>query len=176
MAKTGTQLANQMLKDKIFKEASDRLDAQKPNHPGVVYPHNKEDFLKRHGLDKFYEFDGGDLVDLDDMSTTTVGVWDNGAQEDWLLDRIEELGKWKRPQSTKAPVKRISEDLALKPTKVEKSQFKVGQNNLKDEWNKELDAMVKANPNKKSLIDKMRNYDDEKIEFARAVLSLMKGE
>lgn len=97
MAKTGPDLANQMLKDKIFKEASARLDAQKPNNPGIVYPHNKEDFLKRHGLDKYYEFDGGDLVDLEDMSTTPIGVWDNGAQEDYLLDQIEKLGKWKRP-------------------------------------------------------------------------------
>lgn len=142
---------------------------QKPNYPGVVYPHNKQDFLKRHGLDKFYEFDGGDLVDLDDMSTTTVRVNDNGIQEDFLLDKIEGLGKWKRP------VKRIDEKTALKPTPVEKSQFKKGQHNLKDEWNKQLDALEKSKPDKKGIIDKMRNYDDEAIELTRAFLSMMGG-
>lgn len=97
MAKNPNELANEILKEQVFKDATDKVNAKLPNHPGVIYPHNKEDFLKRHGIDKFYEFDGGDLVDLDDMHTTTVRVGNNGAQEDWLLDRIEELGKWKRP-------------------------------------------------------------------------------
>lgn len=79
MAKTGIELANDM------------------QRKGIVTRDNKEEFLRRHGIDKFYEFDGGDLVDKDDMSTTTVRVNNNGAQEDWLLDRIAELGKWKRP-------------------------------------------------------------------------------
>ena len=92
MAKTGTQLANQM------------------QRTGIITRDNKEDFLKRHGLDKFYEFDGGDLVDRDDMSTTTVRVGNNGAQEDWLLDRIEELGKWKRPVDIDSEYKSLSDE------------------------------------------------------------------
>ncbi len=152
--KTGTGLANQMQNTVDFS--------------------NKNEFLRKHGMDKFYEFDGGDLWHITDdghMTSIRVGYGEPGWNEDDLVNEIEKLGKWKRPQ----PVKRIDEKTALKPTLVEKSQFKKGQYNLKDEWNKQLDALEKSKPDKKGIIDKMRNYDDEAIELTRAFLSMMGG-
>ena len=63
---------------------------------GIVTPTNKNAFLNKYNLGALYDFDGGDLVDLEDMSTTPVRVGRGGVQEDFLLDQIERLGKWKR--------------------------------------------------------------------------------
>lgn len=88
--------------DENLGKATANTDLTQPgSYSGRVNFKNKQDFLKKHGLDKYYEFDGGDLVDLDDMSTTTVRVgygepsWD----EEKLLGAIESLGKWKRPNA-----------------------------------------------------------------------------
>lgn len=73
----------------------------------------------------------------------------------------------------KKPVKLISEEEALTPTEEEKAQFKNGQHNLKEGWLKQLDEWATQKPDKKATIDKMRNYDDEQIELARAFMELM---
>ena len=99
MAKNPLELGNELLKKDV---------------PGIIYPHNKEAFLKKHGLDKLYEFDGGDLVDRDDMSTTTVRVNDNGIQEDYLLDQIGKLGKWDKEKGPKRSDIQVWRDRAKK--------------------------------------------------------------
>ena len=47
-------------------EASDGVELD------VVNYGNCDEFLRRYGLDKYFEFDGCDLVDLEDMSTTSI--------------------------------------------------------------------------------------------------------
>lgn len=54
-------------------------------------------------------------------------------------------------------------------------EFKNGQYNHKESWNKELDELAKLHPDKLEEINSMRDYDDEKVELARTFMKLMGG-
>lgn len=59
--------------------------------------------------------------------------------------------------------------------KEEEKKFKVGQYDKKEAWNKQIDEWQKAQPEKKDIFEKWRNFDDEKIEFTLAMMELIGG-
>ena len=93
--------------DKQLGEATAHTDLNQPDAiKGRVNFTNKDAFLKKHGLDKFYEFDGGDLWNINEegegedkngMTTIRVGYGEPSWDEEKLLTAIESLGRWKRP-------------------------------------------------------------------------------
>lgn len=54
----------------------------------IVTYGNSSEFLKKHGLDKYFEFDGADLVDKSDYSTTPIN-FGRGKSEEQLLAEIK---------------------------------------------------------------------------------------
>ena len=56
----------------------------------VISYNNCDEFLRKYGLDKYFEFDGMDLVDLEDMHTTSIKFGRNGSQEEYLLKQIKD--------------------------------------------------------------------------------------
>ena len=89
--------------DDVVGQATAHTDFTQPQQVSMrrVNFTNKDDFLRRNGMDKFYEFDGGDLWDITDddshMTTIRVGYGEPSWDEDKLIEEIEKLGKWKRP-------------------------------------------------------------------------------
>ena len=55
-----------------------------------VYYGTSGEFLRKYGLDKYFEFDGCDLVDKKDYSTTIINFGRNGKSEETLLKEIQE--------------------------------------------------------------------------------------
>ena len=166
----------------------------KEANPNLINFDNKDEFLRKWGLDDLYEFDGGDLwnINYDDndkeiadypMTGIRVGYGEPGWDEEKLLQEIESLGRWKRP--TDPAAKKLKEagwsDERLAKAeqgirqKHPEPKYKAGQYNKKDAWNKQIDEWQKAQPEKKELFDKWRNFDDEKIEFTLALMDLIGG-
>ena len=56
----------------------------------VTYGGSQNDFLKKYGLDKYFEWDGCDLVDKKTYSTTIINFGRDGKSEKALLKEIEE--------------------------------------------------------------------------------------
>lgn len=152
MAKTGTELANQMLKKK---------------HPDDIVKGYTDLGYDASIVDSEFDAHKKDLIDPDDPRE-----YSDDEVYEYMRQHLKDGGI----KPFKGPVKRIDEKLALNPTEVEKSKFKKGQYNLREEWNKYLDDLEKKNPRKKEVINKMRGYDDEAVEVARMFISMMKGE
>lgn len=90
--------------DNVLGKATSHSDGKQAAQYGRVNFNNKDEFLRKHGLDKYYEFDGGDLWDLSDdenggLTTIRVGYGDPSWDEEKLLTEIEKLGRWKRGQA-----------------------------------------------------------------------------
>jgi hypothetical protein len=188
-----------------LKQGINRLT--KEANSNIVDYNNKEDFLRKWGLNDLYEFDGGDLwnINYDDdseeaeypMTTIRVGYGEPGWDEEKLLQEIESLGRWKRPEkeytelSDKAIDKfakgerlspedqkrydKAKEKMSEKAKAQPERKYKVGQYNKRDAWNKQIDDWQRSQPDKKELFEKWRNFDDEKIEFTLALMELMGG-
>ena len=95
--------------DDVLGKATINSDFKNGPSYGRVNFTNKDEFLRKHGLDKLYEFDGGDLwniysdeeyakdPDLPGLTGIRVGYGDPSWSEEKLLAEIEKLGRWKRP-------------------------------------------------------------------------------
>lgn len=92
-----------------------RVLANQIQRPQVNFS-NRNEFLRKYGLDKYYEFDGGDLwnINYDDddkdiadypMTGIRVGYGGTPWDEEALLQEIEKLGRWKRPDPTAKKLK-----------------------------------------------------------------------
>ena len=57
--------------------------------PNIVTYGNSSKFLEKYGLDKYFEFDGMDLVDKRDYSTTAINFGRDGKSEEELLNEIK---------------------------------------------------------------------------------------
>lgn len=82
--------------DKPFLKADIKSDADiiaehtnKTQPSNVVTYGNSSKFLEKYGLDKYFEFDGMDLVDKRDYSTTAINFGRNGKSEEELLNEIK---------------------------------------------------------------------------------------
>lgn len=94
--------------DKPFLKADIKSDADmiaehtnKTQPSNVVTYGNSSKFLEKYGLDKYFEFDGADLVDKRDYSTTPIN-FGKGMSEENLLNEIKKyypnLSKKEQPE------------------------------------------------------------------------------
>lgn len=80
-------------RDQFHKDEIKRGSPDADPGEGLVDFRGKQKFLEKHGLDKSYYWDGADLVDAEDNSTTSVALPNAGIQEKDLLQQIKDLRK-----------------------------------------------------------------------------------
>ena len=96
VAEQVTKLKEEHIKHKVTKKDDKFIiecfgKAEKKIDESIVKYGNSNKFLKKYGLDKYFEFDGCDLVDKKDYSTTSINFGRDGKSEEKLLAEIKEL-------------------------------------------------------------------------------------
>ena len=94
-----TKVNKDIVKKAADAEFNQEQTEQKPN---IVTYGNSSKFLEKYGLDKYFEFDGMDLVDKRDYSTTAINFGRDGKSEEELLNEIKKyypnLSKKEQPE------------------------------------------------------------------------------
>jgi len=72
-----------------FEDSYEKVEEESLEEEVIDYK-NKNEFLRKYGLDKYFEFDGCDLVDLKTGHFTPINFGRNGSQEEFLLKQIKE--------------------------------------------------------------------------------------
>ena len=96
----------------VQRDSKGRVQSIKNGKESIIYPENRDKFLKDYNLDDDFYFDGGDLIEYETERDTGISVHDNGSQADYLLQRIKEYqnsnkkddwGNWATKTDKKVP-------------------------------------------------------------------------
>ena len=123
-----------------------RREIKKQKSEGIIRRENANDFLVKHGLDKEFYWDGGDLIDAETDAALPVRLGWNGAQEDYLLDQINKLRK--------KPGKDLDEERSWGPDKIGKVKKVWGH-----EWTEDEDGDVIQVKTKSGKVIKLGDKD-----------------
>ena len=161
-----------------LKDGIDNL--VKASKGNIINYDNKEEFLRKWGLDDLYEFDGGDLwnINYDDdseeaefpMTSIRVGYGEPGWDEEKLLEAIEKEGRWKRPTDPAATKLKEAGWTDERLAKAEQGIREKHGKPAKPEYQSKFKAKYPDRYEKVRKINEGYNITDEDIDnFAKAI-------